>query len=68
MRWTYRTRIGTFWIKLRSDGRFVLGIDEEALGSYVSAVQAADDVYMCATGHHEWDRQGTVTSPTDLSE
>jgi len=66
--WIYKSRQGTFWIKRREDGRFLLGIDEEALGSYHRPEAAADDVYNCATGHYAWDAQLTVTEPTDLSE
>ncbi len=67
MYWTYKTNVGTFWIK--PDGnRVTLGIDDEALGSYLNAIQAADDVYMCATGWWDWDKHLTVYEPVDLSE
>ena len=68
MIWAYQTRIGTFWIRADRSGRFVLGVGDVGLGSYHSPHAAADDVYMCATGHWEWDRQGHVTEPTDLTE
>jgi len=66
----YRTRVGTFWIAQQPGGRgrFLLGIGDEALGSYHSPAAAADDVYCQATGCYEWDALGPVTSPTDLSE
>lgn len=66
-----KTRAGTFWIMPQpgSPGRYWLGVDDDALGSYASPMQAADDVYMHATGHHDWDKLDTkVNAPTDLSE
>ena len=53
----YRTRFGTFWIKPQPGvrGRWLLGIDAEALGSYASPNMAAGDVFSHATGHFEWD-------------
>ena len=53
----YETRVSTFWIKPQpgSPGRLWLGIDDTALGSYASAMLAADDVYMHVTGWEEWD-------------
>ena len=67
----YKTRVGVFWIKPQpqSPGRFWLGIDDTALGSYVSPMLAADDMYMHATGWDDWDSlDGSVGGPTDLSE
>lgn len=66
--WTYQTSVGTFWIKPNKNNRFTLGVNDEALGSYHSPHQAADDVFMCATGYWKWDNQLTVNDPTDLSE
>lgn len=68
MHWAYKTNVGTFWIKLDRDNRFTLGVGDEALGSYISPEQAADDVFLCVTGHWPWDKQFTVLNPTDLSE
>lgn len=66
----YKSPVGTFWIKPQpgKPGFFLLGIDDEALGSYGSAVSAADDVACHATGFHDWDRRGGVDFPSDLSE
>ncbi len=66
--WIHRTSKGTFWIRPDGSGRITLGVDDEALGSYATPEQAADDVYCCATGYHPWDAQGTVNAPVDLSE
>ena len=66
--WTYKTSKGTFSISHQSDGRFLLGVGDEGLGSYATPEQAADHVFCCATGHYDWDALGTVDQPTDLSE
>lgn len=66
--WVYNSKVGTFKIKQRPDGRFSLHVGDEYLGSYISPQQAADDVFMCATGYWPWDRQLMVDHPEDLSE
>lgn len=63
----FRSSVGLFWIRRRG-GRFILGIEEEPLGSYQSPVAAADDVYTRATGHGAWDVRNDPNAPTDLSE
>ena len=69
MHWTYKTNIGTFWIKpAREKNRFILGIDDDALGSYSSAPKAADEVLTCTTGHWPWDKQITAFEPSDLTK
>ena len=68
MTWTYKTDVGTFWIQPNSNGRFTLGIDNDALGSFSTPEGAADDVYMCATGYYPWDKKLSVLEPTDLTE
>ncbi len=70
MKYTYRTRVGTFCIRPQpnSPGRWWLCIGDDALGSYHSPEAAADDVYTQSTGHFEWDSLPPVEDPTDLSE
>ena len=68
MKWIYNTDVGTFWIKPNQNGRYTLGINSEALGSYNDPVMAADDVYMCATGYWPWDKKLMVYNPTDITE
>lgn len=46
--YSYKTRIGTFYIAQSPDGRFHPVFDGESLGSYAMAWQAADDL---AGGH-----------------
>ena len=67
----YKTSVGMFWIKPQpqSPGRFLLGIDDVALGSYASPMLAADDMYMHVTGWSDWDDlDGTEDGPTDIGE
>lgn len=68
MTWFYRSKVGTFKIVQARDGRFSLWVNDELLGNYITPDQAADDVYMCATGHWPWDKQLEVTHPSDLGE
>lgn len=68
----YKSPVGVFWIKLHN-GRFVLGIDNQMLGSYNSAVAAADDVYTFSTGCFKWDKHCAdidyqLNVPTDIYE
>jgi hypothetical protein len=66
--WRYSAAGCRLLIAPRKDGRFDLLINDEVVGSYNSAVAAADDVFTCATGNQEWDKQGTVVQPTDIHE
>jgi len=73
MKYFYQTQFGTFYIIPDNINGFSLWIkdldeSEDKLASYISAEQAADDVYMCATGFDEWDNQGDVDNPTDIHE
>lgn len=54
----YKSKIGILWIKPHPGhaGRWWLGYDDEALGSYASANSAAGDVYTHTTGLWEWDK------------
>ena len=69
MDYIYNTEFGTFKISKNSyDGRCSLHINDECLGSYQTPQQAADDVFMCATGFDDWDDQICVDNPIDLTE
>lgn len=49
--------------------KYALSIGDTIYGHYNSAIAAADDVYMHATGCFEWDDlDGTVDAPTDIYE
>lgn len=66
----YKSCVGVFWIRLNRDGRYVLGIGDDALGTYHSPIHAADDVYTHTTGHYPWDKlDGELFDvPTDIYE
>lgn len=64
----YRSPIGCFVIKSQTNGRWGLWLKDNLLGSYHSAMAAADDVYMQATGDYEWDEMNGIDIPTDISE
>ena len=68
MNWSYKTGVGTFWIKQNQNGRFTLGVNGKSLGSYNDPASAADDVYMCSTGHWPWDKKLIVGEPTDITK
>jgi hypothetical protein len=67
-----KTEVGSFWIKPDKKNGWSLEIghngDWELLGSYSTAVAAADDVFTQHTGYSEWDDPGRSDSPTDLGE
>lgn len=67
-RYAFNTRIGTFYIG-EYDGRFHPIFDDESLGSYATAQQAAEDL---AGGHTFSVRGGVDTAslgiPEDVSE
>lgn len=64
----FHSSVGTFWIKPHQ-GIYVLGINDDSIGSYHSAVAAADDVFTHATGHFPWDKlDGIEEGPTDIYE
>lgn len=65
-KWTYETKIGTFTIKTSPMGGYDLWIDSLNLGHYVSPGSAADDVFVQATGWHEWDGNHDIDPPVDL--
>lgn len=68
MQYIYKSPVGTFWIQ-PEDGRWILGIDDERLGSYAAAQIAADDVAMHATGRLDWDlRPPDLNVPGRISE
>ena len=49
MHWSFRTRLGTFFIAPRRDGQFELVFQDEDLGCYATTAMAADDA---GGGHH----------------
>jgi len=68
--WYFKSKVGTFFIKLNDDGSYGLWIGDDCLGNYDSAIGAADDVYVQVTGCNEWDslKDGDSSAPTDIYE
>ena len=70
MKYFYKTNVGVFAIipdhEIRGSWRLYIG--DLWLGSYESAIHAADDVYLCVTGFYEWDKRGVVDHPEGLDE
>jgi len=52
----YNADIGTFEIRKLSHERYQLWLDEEMLGEYASAEEAAADVAGFNTDYPEWDK------------
>ena len=64
----FRPPIGRFLIKPQENGRWGLWFNDDLLGSYLSAMAAADDVYTQVTGDYDWDSLDGVDIPTDIHE
>ena len=64
----HKSPIGLFLIKPQTNSRWGLWFKDDLLGSYHSAMAAADDVCMQATGDYDWDSLNGVDIPTDISE
>jgi hypothetical protein len=65
----YKTPVGTFWIRAQpgAPGRYWLGCEDDALGSYATPAQAADDMATGHSGHVAWDRNPR-NAPYGLAE
>jgi hypothetical protein len=70
--YSFKSEIGTFWIRPEGDGCWSLNIaddDEiEPLGHYKSPFEAADDVYTGNTGLGMWDRRAERKAPASLMD
>ncbi len=67
--WYYQSPIGLMKIYKNSSGRYSLQIKDNVYGFYHSAAAAADDVYVFATGCHQWDSlNGTLNPPSSIHE
>jgi len=65
----FKTRVGSFFIYVSDDGRFHPVFDNESLGSYHSAVGAADDL----AGGHTFSANGVSDTsvlgiPADIQD
>jgi hypothetical protein len=68
MCYTYKTKIGTFFIRRLTDVHWGLHFEEKLLGSYASPASAAESVYNQKTDYSEWDTLEKVTKPRNISE
>jgi hypothetical protein len=70
--YVFKTRIGPFYISQSKDGRFHPEFDDETLGSYAQAWQAAEDLAGGHTFSCTWRGSLVDTSalgiPTELGE
>jgi len=66
--YTYSTQFGTFSIFPDASGRWRLEMEGQFCSAHAQAADAAKAVFECASGHIDWDGQGEVGSPKDLSE
>lgn len=68
MSYTFATRAGLFKIVQERNGRWQAMFEDEGLGSYINATQAAEDL---SGGHTFWPSCGDPSRlgiPSDLSE
>lgn len=63
----YKTTFGTFSIFPDATGKWRLEMDGRYCSTHSSAGEAAASVFNCASGHIDWDGQGEVDAPADLS-
>jgi hypothetical protein len=57
--WHLKTRLGVFWVApvFDSPNQYYLGINDEELGKYPNAEEAAQDVHNQVTGFMKWDTE-----------
>lgn len=66
--WIYKSPVGEFKV-IKDHSAFNLYLGDNCLGSYESAIGAADDVYLQHTGYTPWDSlEGVQDAPTDIYE
>ena len=54
MCYTYKTKIGTFYIRKLTDVHWGLLLEEKLLGSYDSPASAAESVCKQTASHSDW--------------
>ncbi len=68
MCYSYKTKIGTFYIRKLTGEHWGLLFEENLIGVYSSPASAAESVYNQTTSNSEWDSLEQVTKPHDISE
>ncbi len=78
--WHLKTRLGVFWVaplsevetkqtsKQNKHEKYYLGVNDEALGIYNDADEAAKDVHDQKTGYYKWDLETRVQAPLHINE
>ena len=66
--WHFKSKLGTFWIVPgKRKKQYWLGVEDEHIGLYSDAAEAATDVHEHLTGHVVWDKTHEK-APHDLNE
>jgi hypothetical protein len=60
--------LGVFWVAQVSESpnQYYLGINDEELGKYSNAEEAAQDVHNQMTGFIKWDADSKVRAPEHI--
>lgn len=68
--WHLKTKLGVFWVIPVSEvgSKYYLGLNDEPLGEYNDAEQAAKDVHDQNTGFLAWDVQARIKAPEHINE
>lgn len=66
--WHLKTKVGLFWVAPVADlkDKYFLGINDQELGIYPDADQAAKDVHDQRTGYLSWDSQSRIKAPEHI--
>lgn len=68
--WYLKTRLGVFWVVpvVNARSKYYLGVDDQELGIYTDAEQAARDVHDQLTGYFKWDSQPRIQAPEHITQ
>lgn len=69
--WYLKTKLGIFWvapIAVEKEEKYYLGVNDQELGIYTDAEQAARDVHEQRTGFYKWDSEARISAPEHISE
>ncbi len=68
--WHLKTKMGVFWVAAidEKSKKYYLGVNDQELGVYNDAEQAAKDVRDQRTGYLRWDVESKVKAPEHISE
>ncbi len=68
--WYFKTLLGTFWI-VPAEGpsqKYFLGLDDDALGAYLSYKDALNVINTHTTGHFHWDTHPKMLVPKEIEQ